>query len=131
MVIDSKDLLHGIIVNNNEITSPNEEKLLGILLDSKLNFESYIGPLFWKKGQKINAIARLRKLPYSDQSNLLLNFFIRSQFPYCPLISIVTFQCLKNALKSQSCKLYNSKCMKAIKKITNIEVFSFIAVLVF
>ena len=45
MVIDSKDLSHGIIANN-EITSPNEEKLLGILLDSKLNFESHIGPLF-------------------------------------------------------------------------------------
>ena len=32
----SKELSHEIMLNNNEITSSNEEKLLGILLDSKL-----------------------------------------------------------------------------------------------
>ena len=30
-------LSNKIMLNNNEITSSNEEKLLGILLDSKLN----------------------------------------------------------------------------------------------
>ena len=39
MVIGSKDLSHEIMLNNNKITSSNEEKLLGIFLDSKLNFE--------------------------------------------------------------------------------------------
>ena len=34
-----------IILNNNEIASSNEEKLLGILLDSKLNFDSHITSL--------------------------------------------------------------------------------------
>ena len=49
MVISSKDLSHGIILNNNEITSPNPEKLLGILVDSKLNFENHIDPISEKR----------------------------------------------------------------------------------
>ena len=34
-------------------------------------------------------------------------------------------------LKVQSCKLYNNKCRIAAIQITNIEIFAFIAVLVF
>ena len=58
--IGSKDLPHKIMLNNNEITSSNEEKQLGLLLDSKLNFESHIGLLCGKASQKINALARLK-----------------------------------------------------------------------
>ena len=42
IVIGDDDPSHKIILNNNEIASSNEEKLLGILLDSKLNFNSHI-----------------------------------------------------------------------------------------
>ena len=40
MVIGRRGLSHEIMLNNNKITSSNEEKLLGIFLDNKLNFES-------------------------------------------------------------------------------------------
>ena len=42
VVIGDDDPSHKIILNNNEIATFNEEKLLGILLDSKLNFDSHI-----------------------------------------------------------------------------------------
>ena len=67
MVIGSRDLSHEIMLNNNKITSSNEEKLLGIFPGSKLNFESHIGSLCRKAGQKINALARLKNYPISDQ----------------------------------------------------------------
>ena len=86
MVIGSRDLSHEIMLNNNKITSSNEEKLLGIFLDSKLNFESHIGSLCRKAGQKISALARLKNYLKSNQRNLLLNSVIKSQFTYCPLI---------------------------------------------
>ena len=45
IVIGDDDLPHKIIFNNNEIASSSEEKLLGILLDSKLNCDSPITSL--------------------------------------------------------------------------------------
>ena len=101
MVIGSKDLSHKIIMlNNNKITSSNEEKLLGIFLDSKLNFESHIDSLCRKAGNKINALARLKNYLKLDQRNLLLNSVIRSQFTYCPLIWMFTSCYLNNALNN-------------------------------
>ena len=40
--IGDDDPSYKIILDNIEIASSNEEKLLGILLDSKLNFSHYI-----------------------------------------------------------------------------------------
>ena len=60
MVISVRDLSHEIKLNNNKITSSNEEKLLGIFLEVKLNFESHMGYPCRKACQKINALAGLR-----------------------------------------------------------------------
>ena len=62
IVIADDDLSHKIILNSNEIASSNEEKLLGILLDSKLNFDSHITPLFKKAGQ--NLMLQIRNYCY-------------------------------------------------------------------
>ena len=59
IVIGDDDPNQKIILNNNEIVSSNEEKLLGILLDSKLNFDSHITSLCKKAGQKLSALARI------------------------------------------------------------------------
>ena len=52
-VIGDDDPTHKMILNNNEIASSNEEKLLGILLDGKLNFDSHITSLCKKAGQNL------------------------------------------------------------------------------
>ena len=82
MVIGSRDISHEIMLNNSKITSSNEEKLLGIFLESKLNFESHIGSLCRKTGQNINALAKLKNYLTSNQRNLLLNSVIKTQFTY-------------------------------------------------
>ena len=82
MVIGSRDLSHEILLNNSKILSSNEEKLSDIFLDCKLNFESHIGSLCRKIGQKINVLARLKNYLTSDQRNLLLNSVIKSQFTH-------------------------------------------------
>ena len=98
LVIGSRDLSHEIMLNNSKITSSNEEKLLGIFLESKLKFESHIASLCKKAGQKINALARLKNYLTSDQRILLLNSVIPSQFTYCPLMWMFTSRYLNNAL---------------------------------
>ena len=100
MVIGSVDLSHEIMLNNSKITSSNEEKLLGIFLDSKLNFESNIAFLCRKAGRNVNALARLKNYVTSDERNLLLDSVIKSQFTYCPLIWMFTSHYLNNALNN-------------------------------
>ena len=41
------------------LASSNEQKILGIALDSKLNFDSHIASLCKKAGQKLSALARI------------------------------------------------------------------------
>ena len=52
IVIGDDDPSHKITLNDNEIASSSEEKLLGILLGRKLNFESHIASLCKKKQVK-------------------------------------------------------------------------------
>ena len=100
MVIASRDLSYEIMLFNNKITSSYDEELLGIFLDSKLNFESHIGSLRRKAAQKLNSLSKLKNYLTSDQRNLLLNSAINSQFTYCPLIWMFTSRCLNNALNN-------------------------------
>ena len=100
IVIGNNDPLHKIILYNNEISSSNEEKLLGILLGSKLNFDSHITSLCKKVGKKRSALARINHNFTPDQKVLLLNSVGKSQFSNCPLIRIFTSQYLNNAFNS-------------------------------
>ena len=60
--------------------------MLGIKLDSKLNFNSHIHDICQKAGQKLNAISTIT--PYMDfvKTRLLVNAFFYSQFNYCQLV---------------------------------------------
>ena len=100
MVIGSRDISHEIMLNNSKITSSNEEKLLGIFLDSKINFESHIASLCRKANQKINALARLNNYLTTNQINLLLTSVIKSQFTYYPLIWMFKSRYLNNVLNN-------------------------------
>ena len=101
IVIGDDDPSHKIILSN-EISSSNEEKLLGILLDSRLNFNSHITSLCKKAGQKLCALARINHCLTPGQKLLLLNSVVKSQFSYChcPLIWMFTSRYLNNALNS-------------------------------
>ena len=89
------DKCHFLCNSNSEVSLTTEtqkiknskfEKLLGIKLDSKLNFNSYIHDICQKAGQKLNAISRIT--PYMDfaKRRLLVNAFFYSQFNYCQLV---------------------------------------------
>ena len=87
-------------MNNNEISSSSKEKLLGILLDNKLNFDSHITSLCKKAGQKLSVLAGINHCLTQDQKIWPLNSVVQSQFSYYPLIWMVTSRYLNNALNS-------------------------------
>ena len=71
-------------VSNYNIKSSKCEKLLGIKIDNKLNFNTQVDEICKKAGQKLNKLSRAT--PYMDLSKrrILSNGFFISQFSYCP-----------------------------------------------
>ena len=63
-----------------------EEKLLGVVIDKNLNFDSHLSKLCNKVSQKVSALARVSKLLPFHRKRILLKTFIESQFSYSPLI---------------------------------------------
>ena len=61
-------------------------KLLGIIKDSSLTFDSHVTMLCRKASQKLTAISRLSNFMSQEKRILLMRTFFESQFNYCPLI---------------------------------------------
>ena len=68
-----------------QITNSACEKLLGIKVDSSLNFEDHIGSICKKAGAKLNALTRITNHMPFQKRKLLMNAFFTSQFSYYPL----------------------------------------------
>ena len=62
------------------------EKLLGVNIDSNLNFETHVQSLRKKASQKLNALLRVTWSLNFNQRKLLLNAFITSHFSYAPVV---------------------------------------------
>ena len=115
---DNPDKCHFLCNSNSEVSLALEtqkiknikfEKLLGIKLDSKLNFNSHIHDICQKAGQKLNAISRIT--PYMDfaKRRLLVNAFFYSQFNYCQLV----WMC-HNRTNNKKINRLHERCLRLI-----------------
>lgn len=73
-------------VNNVIIEAQSYVKLLGVNVDSKLNFSKHISELCVKAGRKMNVIARLSAIMDSQSKMLLYNSFVMSHLNFCPIV---------------------------------------------
>ena len=73
-------------INGEAITTSKEVKLLGITIDSKLNFKSHVKALCVKTNRKVSAFARVARYLDLQKVKLLYQSFAASTFKYCPLI---------------------------------------------
>ena len=69
-----------------EIENINCEKLLGVELGWKLNFDDHISDVCKNTSRKLNALARIAPLIGLSKRRILTNTIFNSQFNYCPLI---------------------------------------------
>ena len=76
----TKFLLPACILENS-----NPQKLLGVTIDRKLNFNEHVTNLCDKASKKIQAPARISPCIPQTQKQLLMNAYFMSQFGYCPL----------------------------------------------
>ena len=73
-------------VGQEKIWESSLEKLLGMVIDKNLNFNSHLFNICKKVSTKVTALARLVKIVPFEKKKLLMKTFIDSQFSYCPLL---------------------------------------------
>ena len=75
-----------IQVNDFEIVSETNVKLLGVKLDEHLNFNEHIKDVSRKAGAQLNVLNRLSKYLDFEGRMCIFRCFILSQFNYCALV---------------------------------------------
>ena len=73
-------------IDDQIINQCQQVKLLGITIDSKLNFDKHIQELCGKVNRKVSAFSRLRDYHDNRQARPLCNTTVLANFNYCPLI---------------------------------------------
>ena len=75
-----------ITVENHVIKSSGVEELLGVTIDSNLNFKEHILSLCKKENRKLHSLSRFSKYMTLNKRRILMKSLIISQSNYCPLI---------------------------------------------
>ena len=89
-----------IEVSDNVITATSTMKILGMHIDSKLNFNGHIAFLCTKAGRQLNVLQRMRgSLDYVSKM-AIYNSFIISNFNYCPVVWMFTSKSSLNKLEN-------------------------------
>ena len=73
-------------LNGNKIVCEDNVKLLGVTIDSDLNFDNHISEMCKKASRQLNILKRIGK--YMNRLGRLTSYysFILSNFNYCPVI---------------------------------------------
>ena len=86
LVIGNKDDEATVNISESLIEESDEEKLLGVTLDNKLNFKTHVKNLCKTASQKLHALARVSRYMETPQLELTMTSFKMSHFSYCPLV---------------------------------------------
>ena len=80
------------------IWEENAVKLLGLIIDRELTFDTYVRTICKKASQKLTAILRLANILSEHKRKVLLKTFFESQFSYCPLLWMFCSRKLNNKI---------------------------------
>ena len=86
MTLGIKNDLPDSTYNNSIIKNCASEKLLGVIIDNKLDFKEHLTKVCKNANLKLNALYRISAYMSPDQHLLIINSYIKSLFNYCPLI---------------------------------------------
>ena len=75
-----------IQINDRILQNTETVKLLGLTIDQNLAFKNHITNICVSARRKLNALQRIRKYLFLDQTRLLANAYIYSQLSYCNLL---------------------------------------------
>ena len=98
-----------IVIEDQTISNSNCERLLGVLLDSKLTFKPHVDSICQKAGLKLNAISRIIPCMEFSKRRLPVNAFFSSQLNYFPLIWMCHDRMLNNGINR-----LHERCLRII-----------------
>ena len=85
-------------IGDEVISGEKSVKLLGIIIDNKLDFNEHVTNLCKKASQKLQALTRVASFIDTSNRRILMKAFIESQFSYCPLIWMFHSRKLNNKI---------------------------------
>ena len=86
-------LFHNILMENSK-----EQKIIGVVIDNKLNFKSHVSELCKTASQKVTVLSTLSSYQQNSEKKLIFNSIIKSQFRFCPLVWIICSRTLNNMI---------------------------------
>ena len=92
-----------------QIENTQNEKLLGITIDSKLSFDKHIQQICSRASAKLKALARIAPFMNITKRKILMNAFFNAQFSYCPLTWMFHSRKLNNKIN----KLHE-RCLRIV-----------------
>ena len=96
-------------ISQNLIHNTEQQKLLGIIFDSKLSFNEHVSHLCDTASKKLHALARVACFMNIDKRKMIMRSFFLSQFGYCPLVWMNHSRSLNNRIN----KLHE-RCLRII-----------------
>ena len=84
--ITNKQSRMNLKMANINIGNSTYEKLLGVKVDNKLNFNGHDDEIIKKATGKVSALSRIFRFMNLTKRRLLMNSFFTSHFNYCSLI---------------------------------------------
>ena len=91
-------VLPSFLIGLFEIKNTNREKLLGVKVDSRLNFNEHLDGIIKKASRKSNALSRITLFMNISKRCILMNSFFISQFSYCPLVWMFHSRSINNKI---------------------------------
>ena len=117
-------------IKNENISSSQCQKLLGIKFDNTLFFDDHVSTICKKASNKLNALVRVANYMNFDQRRLIMKPFITSQFGYCPLVWMFRSRNLNNQINNIheralriTYKDYNSTFQDLLEKDNSVTVY--------
>ena len=97
-LLTSSKITNKIAISNTNVWSEHKVKLLGINLESKLNFDYHLYTLLNKANKKYHALARICSYMNTNKRRVLMKAFKTSQFSYCPLVWMFHSRTVNNGI---------------------------------
>ena len=98
LVLGNKSIEATAYFSASLIKESDEEKLLGEIIDKKLNFKSQVNSFSKKASQKLHASARISTYMEKPQSELTMTTFRMSHLSYCLLVLIFLYRASNNKI---------------------------------